>query len=432
MTLSTIPDVLDALRAGKPVIVADDESRENEGDAIMAAEFATQEWLAWMIRHTSGYLCAPMPNAIADRLELPPMVERNEDVRGTEYTISVDAADRVSTGISAADRAHTLRVLADPASTPDRLIRPGHVIPLRAVDGGVRERAGHTEAAVDLMRLAGLEPVAVIGELVEDGGDMMRLPGLMALGAREGLPVTTVAALIEWMNEWHAGLSLESGERISVPESSRVAFEVETSLPTEHGVFRVRAYRDRSTGADHVAIISGDPSLDPEGAIVRVHSECLTGEAFGSLMCECGPQLDAALEAIEEVGGVVVYLRGHEGRGIGLINKLRAYRLQEDGLDTLDANLALGLPIDARDYGAATAILADLGIERVRLLTNNPEKVRQLEARGIRVTERLPLVVGVGAGNAGYLDTKRRRMGHTIDDRQLDAAAEALLEGHAS
>ena len=433
MTLSTIPDVLDALRAGKPVIVADDESRENEGDAIMAAEFATQEWLAWMIRHTSGYLCAPMPNAIADRLELPPMVERNEDVRGTAYTISVDAADRVSTGISAADRAHTLRVLADPASTPDQLIRPGHVIPLRAVDGGVRERAGHTEAAVDLMRLAGLEPVAVIGELVEDGGDMMRLPGLIELGAREGLPVTTVAALIEWMNEWHAGLSLESGERIVVPESSRVAFEVETSLPTEHGVFRVRAYRDRSTGADHVAIISGDPALDPEGAIVRVHSECLTGEAFGSLKCECGPQLDAALEAIEDRGGVVVYLRGHEGRGIGLINKLRAYRLQEDGLDTLDANFALGLPIDARDYGAATAILGDLGIERVRLLTNNPEKVRQLQARGIRVTERLPLVVGVGAGNAGYLDTKRRRMGHTIDDRQLtDAAAEALLEGHAS
>lgn len=433
MILSTIPEVLDALRAGKPVIVADDELRENEGDAIMAAEFATQEWLAWMIRHTSGYLCAPMPNAIADRLELPPMVKRNEDARGTAYTISVDAADRVSTGISAADRAHTLRVLADPASTPDQLIRPGHVIPLRAVDGGVRERAGHTEAAVDLMRLAGLEPVAVIGELVEDDGDMMRLPGLIELGAREGLPVTTVAALIEWMDDWDAGYELDSGDRIVVPESSRVAFEVEASLPTEHGVFRVRAYRDRSTGADHVAIISGDPSLDPEGAVVRVHSECLTGEAFGSLRCECGPQLEAALEAIEKVGGVVVYLRGHEGRGIGLINKLRAYRLQEDGLDTLDANLALGLPIDARDYGAATAILADLGIEKVRLLTNNPEKVRQLEARGIRVSERLPIVVGVGAGNAGYLDTKRRRMGHTIDDRQMtDATAEALLEGHAS
>ncbi|WP_448003770.1 GTP cyclohydrolase II [Agromyces bauzanensis] len=433
MTLASIPDVLDALRAGKPVIVADDEARENEGDAIMAAEFATQEWLAWMIRHTSGYLCAPMPNAVADRLELPLMTERNEDIRGTAYTISVDAADRVSTGISAADRAHTLRVLADPASTPEMLIRPGHVLPLRAVDGGVRQRAGHTEAAVDLMRLAGLEPVAVIGEIVQDDGEMMRLPGLLELGARDGLPVTTVAALIEWMNEWHAGLDLETGERLYVPESSRVAFEVETSLPTEHGVFRVRAYRDRGTGADHVAIISGDPSRDPEGAIVRVHSECLTGEAFGSLKCECGPQLGAALDAIEERGGVVVYLRGHEGRGIGLINKLRAYRLQEDGLDTLDANLALGLPIDARDYGAATAILADLGIERVRLLTNNPEKVRQLEARGIRVAERLPLVVGVGAGNAAYLDTKRHRMGHTIDDQQLtDAAAEALLEGHAS
>lgn len=432
MSLATIPEVLEALRAGKPVIVADDEARENEGDAIMAAEFATQEWIAWMVRHTSGFLCAPMPNAIADRLELPLMTERNEDVRGTAYTISVDAADRTSTGISAADRAHTLRVLADPASTPERLIRPGHILPLRAVDGGVRERAGHTEAAVDLMLLAGLSPVGVIGEIVADDGDMMRLPGLIELGARDGLPVTTVAALIAWMDEWHTGHAL-TGAPAEVPESSRVAFEVETSLPTDHGVFTVRAYRDRSTGADHVAIISGDPAHDPAGAVVRVHSECLTGEAFGSLKCECGPQLDSALGEIQDRGGVVVYLRGHEGRGIGLINKLRAYRLQEDGLDTLDANLALGLPIDARDYGAATAILADLGIDTVRLLTNNPEKVRQLEAHGIRVAERLPLVVGVSAGNTGYLDTKRHRMGHAIDDQQLtDAAAEALLEGHAS
>ena len=433
MSLATIPEVLDALRAGKPVIVADDEARENEGDAIMAAEFATQEWIAWMVRHTSGFLCAPMTNAAADRLELPLMTERNEDVRGTAYTISVDAADRTSTGISAADRAHTLRVLADPASTPEKLIRPGHILPLRAVDGGVRERGGHTEAAVDLMLLAGLSPVGVIGEIVADDGEMMRLPGLIELGARDGLPVTTVAALIEWMNEWHTGHVLGAGTAGSVPETSRVAFEVETSLPTEHGVFRVRAYRDRGTGADHVAIIAGDPARDPAGAVVRVHSECLTGEAFGSLKCECGPQLDAALDEIQDRGGVVVYLRGHEGRGIGLINKLRAYRLQEDGLDTLDANLALGLPIDNRDYGAATAILADLGIETVRLLTNNPEKVRQLEYHGIRVAERLPLVVGVGAGNEGYLDTKRRRMGHAIDDQQLtDAAAETLLEGHAS
>ncbi|MGW4927920.1 GTP cyclohydrolase II [Agromyces sp. NPDC004153] len=432
MSLATIPEVLEALRAGKPVIVADDEARENEGDAIMAAEFATQEWIAWMVRHTSGFLCAPMTNAIADRLDLPLMTERNQDVRGTAYTISVDAADRTSTGISAADRAHTLRVLADPASTPDRLIRPGHILPLRAVDGGVRERAGHTEAAVDLMLLAGLSPVGVIGEVVADDGEMMRLPGLIELGARDGLPVTTVEALVEWMDEWHTGQAL-TGAPAEVPETSRVEFEVETSLPTDHGVFTVRAYRDRSTGADHVAIIAGDPATDPAGAVVRVHSECLTGEAFGSLKCECGPQLDTALSEIQERGGVVIYLRGHEGRGIGLINKLRAYRLQEDGLDTLDANLALGLPIDARDYGAATAILADLGVDTVRLLTNNPEKVRQLEAHGIRVAERLPLVVGVGAGNTGYLDTKRRRMGHAIDDQQLtDAAAEALLEGHAS
>ncbi|MFE6963878.1 GTP cyclohydrolase II [Agromyces sp. NPDC057679] len=431
MSLATIPEVLDALRAGKPVIVADDEARENEGDAIMAAEFATQEWIAWMVRNTSGYLCAPMPNAIADRLELPLMVERNEDARSTAYTISVDAADRNSTGISATERAHTLRVLADPASTPERLIRPGHVIPLRAVDGGVRERAGHTEAAVDLMRLAGLSPVGVIGELVEDDGEMMRLPGLIALGEREGLPVTTVAALIEWLREWHEDDDLDAAA--AVPESSPVAFEVETTLPTEHGDFRVRAYRDRGTGADHVAIIVGDPGADELGAVVRVHSECLTGEAFGSLKCECGPQLAAALEEIQRRGGVVIYLRGHEGRGIGLINKLRAYRLQEDGLDTLDANVALGLPIDARDYTAASAILADLGVERVRLLTNNPDKVRQLEAHGIEVVERMPLVVGVGTVNTGYLDTKRRRMGHAIEDQQLaDAAAETLLEGHAS
>jgi len=261
---------------------------------------------------------------------------------------------------------------------------------------------------------------------------MMRLPGLIELGARDGLPVTTVEALVEWMDEWHTGQAL-TGAPAVVPESSRVEFEVETSLPTDHGVFTVRAYRDRSTGADHVAIIAGDPANDAAGAVVRVHSECLTGEAFGSLKCECGPQLDTALSEIQERGGVVVYLRGHEGRGIGLINKLRAYRLQEDGLDTLDANLALGLPVDARDYGAATAILTDLGIDTVRLLTNNPEKVRQLESHGIRVAERLPLVVGVGAVNTGYLDTKRRRMGHAIDDQQLtDAAAEALLEGHAS
>ena len=432
MSLATIPEVLDALRAGRPVIVADDEARENEGDAVMAGQFASQQWIAWMVRNTSGYLCAPMPDEIADRLELPLMTQQSQDDRRTAYTITVDAADRLSTGISAADRAHTLRVLADPSSEPSDLIRPGHVLPLRAVPGGVRERGGHTEATVDLLKLAGLSPVGVIGELVADDGEMMRLPGLLELGERDGLPVTTVAAIVAWLQEWHCDTDVPVV--VPIPETSRVDFEVETTVPTTHGPFRVRAYRDRQTGADHVALVAGDPSAP--GAVVRVHSECLTGEAFGSLKCECGPQLDAALDTVQRDGGVVIYLRGHEGRGIGLINKLRAYRLQEDGFDTLDANLALGLPADARDYGAAVAILEEMGIASVRLLTNNPEKVRQLEARGVTVTERVPLIVGVGAFNEGYLEAKRDRMGHLIpgaDEQQItDPAAERLLEGHAS
>ncbi|PPH36193.1 bifunctional 3,4-dihydroxy-2-butanone-4-phosphate synthase/GTP cyclohydrolase II [Rathayibacter sp. AY1E3] len=412
MSLATIPEAVEALRAGRPIIVADDEGRENEGDVIVSAQLASQETIAWMVRHSSGFICAPMTNEIADRLALPLMVVENEDPRGTAYTLSVDAADRLSTGISASDRAHTLRVLADPGATPSRLNRPGHILPLRAVDGGVRERDGHTEAAVDLMKLAGLYPVGAISEIVAEDGEMMRLPGLIALGEREGVPVTTVAALIAYLQEFHC--DAEVPVTVAVPESARVSFEVETTVPTTHGPFRIRAYRDRQTGADHVAILAGEVAAG-RPALVRVHSECLTGEAFGSLKCECGPQLDAALDTIQRDGGVVVYLRGHEGRGIGLINKLRAYRLQEDGLDTLDANLALGLPADARDYGAAVGILEDLGLTEVRLLTNNPEKVRQLTDRGIVVAERVPLVVGVGAFNEGYLETKRDRMGHTLD-----------------
>lgn len=430
MSLASIPAVLAELRAGKPVIVADDEGRENEGDVILAAETATQEWLAWTIRNTSGFVCAPMTDEIADRLELPVMVPNSQDARGTNYTISVDAADKVSTGISAADRAHTLRVLADPAATPSSLIRPGHILPLRAVAGGVLERAGHTEAAVDLMRIAGLQPVGAIAEIVADDGEMMRLPGLIELGEREGVLVTTIEALIAFLRE-NPDLQPCETPKTFVAESPRVHFEVETNVPTTHGTFRMRAYRDGKTGADHIAIISGDPK---PGALVRVHSECLTGEAFGSLKCECGPQLDTALETIQREGGVVVYLRGHEGRGIGLVNKLRAYRLQEDGLDTLDANLALGLPADARDYGAATGILADLGLDSVRLLTNNPEKVRQLEEHGVTVTERVPLVVGLSPFNEGYLETKRDRMGHEIVARELDhqpagGPAEPIAEG---
>ncbi len=425
MSLASIPTAIEALRAGRPVIVADDEGRENEGDVVIAAELASQEWIAWMVRNSSGFICAPMTNEIADALNLPPMVEVNEDPRGTAYTVSVDAADRLSTGISAADRAHTLRVLANPASTPSSLHRPGHILPLRAVDGGVRDRDGHTEAAVDLMRLAGLTPVAAISEIVAEDGEMMRLPGLITLGEREDVPVITIVSLIEWLNENHCDtIPVPVGP---LPEMSRVSFEVETTVPTEHGAFTVRAYRDRSTGADHVAFIKG-PVTD--GAIVRLHSECLTGEAFGSLKCECGPQLQAALDTIQQEGGVVVYLRGHEGRGIGLINKLRAYRLQEQGLDTLDANLALGLPADARDYGAAVGILRDLGVGSVRLLSNNPEKRRQLVERGIEVTELVPLVVGVGSDNEGYLDTKRDRMGHALPSHEiLDEALLATQKG---
>jgi len=431
MSLADIPTALTALREGRPIIVADDEGRENEGDIIIAAESASQEWVAWMVRHTSGYLCAPMTNEIADRLNLPLMVEHSEDPRGTAYTVSVDAADRLSTGISASDRAHTLRVLADPSSKPTSLIRPGHILPLRAVDGGVRERDGHTEAGVDLMKLAGLNPVAAIGEIVDEDGEMMRLPALIALVQREGVPVITIESLILFMEERKC--EADPTAQIEIPESSRVTFEVETNVPTEHGAFRVRAYRDRSTGADHVAWIAPDKNGNPpaDGTLIRVHSECLTGEAFGSLKCECGPQLQSALDTVEAEGGVVIYLRGHEGRGIGLINKLRAYRLQEDGYDTLEANIALGLPADARDYGAATAILKDLGVSTVRLLSNNPEKARQLEERGVTVTELVPLVVGVGEFNEGYLETKRDKMGHALPtDEVLDAALQSAAEGN--
>ncbi|WP_424445380.1 GTP cyclohydrolase II [Microbacterium sp. CH-015] len=415
MSLSTIPDALDALRAGRPVIVADDENRENEGDIILSAELATPEWLAWTIRWSSGFLCAPMPAEWADRLDLPPMVAVNEDSRGTAYTVSVDAADRVSTGISAADRSHTLNVLADPASTPSSVIRPGHILPLRAVDGGVRERAGHTEAGVELMKLAGLQPVAAIGEVVAEDGSMMRLPGLLEMGEREGIPVITIEQLIAHLDgQAPAAATAEHAPR------RRVSLRAEAQVPTSHGTFRFLAYKDRITGTDHIAVVSGD--LTEEAPLVRVHSECLTGEAFGSLKCECGPQLDAALDRIERDGGVVVYMRGHEGRGIGLINKLRAYSLQERGLDTVDANLALGLPADARDYAAAAGILADLGVDKLRLLTNNTDKVTQLRSLGLDIVEQVPLLVGVGANNHQYLATKRDRMGHIIGADELEEA----------
>ena len=416
MSLSTIPEAIEALRAGRPVLVADDENRENEGDVILSAELATPEWVVWTVRWSSGFICAPMPTDLADALNLQPMVAVSEDARSTAYTISVDAASGVTTGISAHDRARTLNVLANPQSTAGDLIRPGHVLPLRAVDGGVRERSGHTEAAVDLMKLAGLRPVGAIAEVVAEDGSMMRMPGLLELGERDGVPVITIEQLIAHLNE----IDPDGASAIT---TRRVSLRADATVPTSHGTFRFLAYKDRVSGTDHIAVVKGEPG---ETALVRVHSECLTGEAFGSLKCECGPQLDAALDAIEQDGGVVIYMRGHEGRGIGLINKLRAYSLQEEGLDTVDANLALGLPADAREYAAAAGILADLGISKVRLLTNNTDKVNQLRELGLDVVEQVPLIVGVGPNNHQYLETKRDRMGHIIDQAEL---AEALAQG---
>lgn len=408
MKLSTIPDAIEALRNGKPVLVTDDEQRENEGDAVMAAEYASAEWLAWIIRHTSGYLTAPMTGEIADRLDLPLMVPQNQDPFRTQYTISVDAAEGVGTGISAADRARTLRVLADPNSKPESLIRPGHMIPLRAHPGGVRKRPGHTEATVELLQLAGLTPVGVIGEITLDNGEMAQLPQVLELGHRDGLPVVTIAQLIEYLEEHTAPVP---GTAFA---QNRVQFEVETNIPTDLGAFRFRGYRDLKTGAAHLAVISGELGENP---IIRMHSECLTGEAFHSQKCECGPQLDAALATIREQGGAVIYLRGQEGRGIGLINKLKAYKLQEQGQDTLQANLSLNLPADAREYGAAVAILKDLGVTSVRLLTNNPDKESQLAEMGVTVSERLPLIVGLNETNKKYLEAKRDRMGHLLPEQ---------------
>jgi 3,4-dihydroxy 2-butanone 4-phosphate synthase/GTP cyclohydrolase II len=408
MSLSTIEEALTALREGKPVLVADAENRENEGDAIMAAEFATEEWISWIVRNTSGYLCAPMTEQMANHLELPLMTLANQDTLRTQYTVSVDASSGVTTGISAADRARTLQVLADPTSTPESLIRPGHILPLRAHQGGVLARQGHTEATVDLLKLAGLTPVGVIAEMVSADGSMTRLPELKEIGAREGLPVITIEQIVTYRRAQE-----------DFPEETvndRIRFEAEAKLPTIHGDFRVRGYYDTRTTADHVAIISGNPTGDD--VLIRMHSECITGEAFGSLKCECGPQLDFALEQIanDPKGGIVIYLRGQEGRGIGLLNKLKAYALQDTGLDTVDANLALGLPSENREYGAAVSILRDLGVNSVRLMTNNPAKSDFLNQAGIKVNSYVPIIVGEAAQNQQYLETKRARMGHIIPE----------------
>lgn len=398
---STIEDALAALRQGRPVLVLDDADRENEGDVVMPAQTLTDEWMAWAIRHSSGYICAPMPDSDADRLQLPPMVPDNEDPRRTAYTITCDAASGISTGISAADRAHTLRVLADPESTAADLIRPGHVVPLRARPGGVLERGGHTEATVDLCRLAGLAPVGAIGELIHDDGTMMRAPAVVQLGAEFDLPVISVAGLRDWR-----------------ARHDRVARTASTPLPTDRGVFQLVGYRDLVTSAGHVALISpaGLRPLadDTAPVLVRVHSECLTGDAFGSRRCDCGPQLRASLSVVAQEHGVVIYLRGQEGRGVGLLAKLAAYELQDGGFDTVDAQTELGLPVDAREYGAAAAILRDLGADAVTLLTNNPAKSEGLRRDGLDVVGTRPLRISPGPENERYLRTKQLRMGHDL------------------
>jgi 3,4-dihydroxy 2-butanone 4-phosphate synthase/GTP cyclohydrolase II len=402
--VALVERALEDLRAGKPVLVADSRDRENEADFIISAQTATVEWVAWGIRHSSGYLCAPMPAQRADDLKLPLMVPNSQDPRRTAYTVSVDAATGITTGISAADRHRTLQVLAQADATAEDFIRPGHVLPLRAVAGGVLHRPGHTEAAVDLCRLAALEPVAVIAELVNDDGSMMRQGDSSALASKEGLVLMTIADLVHYRR-----VKNDLPEPIE-PQPHRVLFEGEARLPTVHGDVTIRGYRDARTGDEHVALIAPTP---PGGTpIVRVHSECLTGDSFGSLRCDCGPQLDAAIERVVAEGGAVVYLQGHEGRGIGILAKIKAYALQDAGRDTVDANTDLGYPIDRREYGAAAAILADLGLTKIRMLTNNPAKVEGMRASGIEVVERVPHHVGAHPENEAYRRTKVARMGH--------------------
>lgn len=396
LKLDTIEHAIDEIRAGRPVIVVDDEDRENEGDLVFAASKATPELLAFLIRYSSGVVCVPMEAAELDRLGIPLMTPHNRERLRTAYTISVDARDNVTTGISAADRARTIRVLADSASESYDLVQPGHVFPLRAREGGVLVRPGHTEASLDLARLAGLRPSAVIAELVNDDGTMKRGGDLRTFADEHGLVLVSIEDLIRY-------------RRRTESQIKRVAT---TTLPTQYGDFVAHGYRNTIDGTEQLALVRGEIGAGP--TLVRLHSECLTGDVFGSLRCDCGPQLDEAMRQVAAEGGVVVYLRGHEGRGIGLLHKLQAYELQDAGRDTVDANLDLGLPADARDYGTGAQILADLGITSVKLLTNNPAKLAGVQGYGIDVIERLGISIDPTEHNLRYLRTKRDRMGHHL------------------
>ncbi|MFE7525184.1 bifunctional 3,4-dihydroxy-2-butanone-4-phosphate synthase/GTP cyclohydrolase II [Kitasatospora sp. NPDC057542] len=404
LVLDPVERAIADIALGRAVVVVDDEDRENEGDIVFAASAATPELMAFTIRYSSGVICAPMTGEELDRLKLPPMTQVNEDRKGTAYTVSVDAREGVDTGISAADRARTVRLLSSPGTEPGDLTRPGHVFPLRAVEGGVLVRPGHTEAAVDLARLAGLPPAGAIAEVVNDDGTMARLPELVAFAREHGLAIISIEDLIAYRRRTELHVDRAAA----------------TALPTAHGEFTAVGYRGTIDGVEHLALVAG--GLDAEGrlpdgedVLVRVHSECLTGDVFGSLRCDCGPQLEASLQRVAEAGrGVVLYLRGHEGRGIGLAHKLRAYELQEQGRDTVDANLDLGLPADARDYSIAAQMLVDLGVRSLTLLTNNPQKLAALTEHGLKVKGREAVEIAPGEHNLRYLRTKRDRMGHDL------------------
>jgi 3,4-dihydroxy 2-butanone 4-phosphate synthase/GTP cyclohydrolase II len=412
VVLDDVRQAIADIAAGRAVVVVDDASRENEGDIVFAASKATPELLAFTIRYARGLICVPMRGGDLDRLQLPPMTSDNQEHMGTAFTISVDARSGISTGISAADRARTIRTLVDSATEPYEVVRPGHVFPLRYAEGGVLRRAGHTEAAVDLARLARLTEAGVVAEIFNDDGTMARLPQLRTFADEHGLALISIAQLIEY-------------RRHSEQTVRRV---VETRVPNKFGDWRALGYLNSVDGTEHIALVLGDisaPSGDSQDALVRMHSECLTGDVFGSHRCDCGAQLDAAMAAIAAEGrGIVLYLRGHEGRGIGLLSKLRAYNLQDGGADTVDANLDLGLPVDAREYSTGAQMLADLKVHSLRLLTNNPAKVKGLADFGIKVTGRVPLPAAPTTENLRYLIAKRDRLGHQIDNLAAGPAAQ--------
>jgi 3,4-dihydroxy 2-butanone 4-phosphate synthase/GTP cyclohydrolase II len=399
MSFARVDEIIAAVGRGEMVIMVDDEDRENEGDLIVAADVATPAQIAFMLRHTSGIICLPVIGERLDELDLPMMVARNTDVRRTAFTVSIDSHEGTTTGISASDRWRTIQAVLSPDTRPHDLARPGHLYPLRYEPGGVLKRAGHTEAAVDLARLSGRYPAGVLAEVMNDDGSVARLSELEGFAKEHGLLIGTISDLISYRRH----------------QEKLVERVVEARIPTDHGTFTAVGFRSLVDDRQHIALIMGDIG-EGQSVLTRVHSECLTGDVFGSLRCDCGDQLDQALARVAAEGrGVVLYIRGHEGRGIGLLHKLAAYKLQDEGFDTVDANLNLGLPVDARDYGVGAQILYDLGVRSMRLMTNNPTKRAGIEGYGLTILEQVPLSVDVNDENRDYLKAKATRLGHQMD-----------------